>query len=288
MRLRRLAADPLVHFLLLGVLVMALTEGLAPDPGSARQIHLSHDSVEAIAVGLGGEGAAPVSSQALREAVAQRIDEEVLYREALALGLDTGDLVVRRRLAQKMGTVLESLEEVRAPSPEALASWYEANADRYRTATRHSVTHLFVPARGAGDKEARDRIGAMLQTVQANPPGAQAIALGEPFPEGNVITGATARRLSLLFGQSAADQVRKAQAGRWSAPIRSIHGWHLFWPEPTAPGKVPALAAVQSRVLADYLAEARNLGRQRALEERRASYEIIVDWPAPSRIAATP
>ncbi|MEO0973345.1 MAG: peptidylprolyl isomerase [Pseudomonadota bacterium] len=276
--------DPLVHFLLIGMLVAVLGEWRTPSPNQPS-IHLSADTVETMALALATEHRGGVSDQALRDAVHRRIDELVLYREALALGLDDDDLVVRRRMAQKMATLLESLEEVRSPTPEALAAWYETHAARYQRAARYTVDHLYI---AGGEDASRMRAAALGLRVAGQPLSALDRSLGDPFLDGPTITGATARRLELLLGEDAARQVRELTPGSWSVPIRSVHGWHLFWVVEVQAASAPALASIETRVLADYLAQAREIAREQALEELRARYHISVEWPAAALAEVAP
>ena len=149
---RRWLREPLLHFLLAGVLIFAIYELLNPAANRidrANQIVLTKDDLRQLAVHWLAQGRPPPTIDQMRALVEQRVSEEILFREALALGLDKEDEIIKRRLAQKMGFLAEDVAALQDPGDAELKAWFAQNADRLRfhraqafgTCTSPSIGH---------------------------------------------------------------------------------------------------------------------------------------------------
>src|SRR5207237_569580 len=144
-------------------------------------------------------------------------DSEVLVREALSRGLDRGDVIIRRRLIQKMEFVSEALSPPAAPTEAALASYFSANPTRYSELARTSFQHLFIDRARHG--AASESIAlALVEKLRA---GADPAQLGDPFLRGSSFQSAATPELAAVFGSAFAAQLAELRVGEWSAPISS-------------------------------------------------------------------
>lgn len=169
-------------------------------------------------------------------------DDEALYQRALALGLDRKDLVVRRILVQKM-RLLASREGEGAVDDDTLRAYYAQHADAYRAPARVSAWHVYLaPARAgaAAALLARARAGTL--------DGATAARTGDPFPQPPRLVGQSRQQLVKLFGAAVADAVLAAPAQTWVGPLQSPLGTHLFWIEARELAAAPDFDAVRGRV----------------------------------------
>src|SRR5262245_2078098 len=116
--MRRLLREPLLHFLLLGAALFAayavLQRGRGADEAS-RRIELTQDDLRQLDLYFESQWRRPPTPQELEGLVEQKVQEEILYREALGLGLDQDDTIVKRRMAQKMQFIAEGTAESREP-----------------------------------------------------------------------------------------------------------------------------------------------------------------------------
>jgi len=205
--------------------------------------------------------------------VAHWVDGEVLYREALALGLDRNDLIVRRRMIQKMTFLTEDVEPVPEPTDADLTVFLATHAERYAAPLRVTLTHIFVSTdRHPTDAEAiatslRERLAAGLE------PG----GMGDPFLRGRDFQQKTERELSAVFGAPFAAAVVALPAGSWSSPVRSSYGLHLVQVSEHRPGRVPALGEVRDAVARDWCDARREAANRAALERLKARYEVRVE-----------
>ncbi|MBX3027808.1 peptidyl-prolyl cis-trans isomerase [bacterium] len=178
-------------------------------------------------------------------------DDDGLYARARALGLDRKDLVVRRIVVQKMRLLAARAGED-AVSEQTLRAFYDRHRDDYRAPDRVSVWHLYVAAARADDAAplfARARAGALSP--------AAAVRHGDPFPQPPHLVDQSRQQLVKLFGAAVADAILAAPSGSWVGPLRSPLGVHLFWIEGLVAGAAPPFEAVRGRVLAAWRQEHR-------------------------------
>jgi hypothetical protein len=271
-RLARWLREPLVHFVLLGAVVFAVHQWVAP-PRLTNRIVVS----DAIVRGLRDDqlrrtGKLPTPEE--EAALIQRfVDNEILYREAIAEGLDRGDIIVRRRLVQKMEFVLEAEEPIAQPTDAELQAYMQAHAERYAIADRVSLTQVFVSTDQHGSDA--ERIAAALRTQLAA--GTDPSSLGDPFLRGHTFPLHTERELAGIFGTAFAAQVVTLPAGSWSAPLRSSYGLHLVRVAERAAGRQPVLSEVRTAVLNDWQEEQRTAANATALARLRRRYDVSVD-----------
>jgi hypothetical protein len=155
--------------------------------------------------------------------------DATLVRDALALGMDRSDVVIERRLADRMAARLRAVAFREPPSDATLRSWYERNGDRWRQPPAVSFTHVFVSREhhGAGaEARARDLLEG-LRTDRIDP--ADAPGRGDPFLLGARVPLRSAPDLAHQLGRAFADAVTALEPGGWSGPIGSSYGLHLVW-----------------------------------------------------------
>jgi hypothetical protein len=271
-RAARLVREPLVHVVLLGVLLFALHRWVAP-PNASQEIVVPADAL----AGLRDEfrrrtGRMPsvTDEQALLDAY---VNDEILVREGVALGLDRGDVVVRRRLIQKMQLLLESTEAVPAPTDAELQAYLDAHASRYASPPRVSFTHVFVSTQHAGDRAASE-IDAFRTQLDA---GADPATLGDPFLRGRELRLHAQGELASIFGAAFAADVMALPEGVWSAPLRSTFGFHLVRISEKRPGTAPEMGAVREQVEREWRAERRASLDRDTRARLRARYVVRVE-----------
>ena len=271
-RARAIAREPLVHFAVLGAALFALHAAVARPP--KERIEVTADFVDALrAEQRERTGRAP-DDAATRGLVERYVDEEVLYREALALGLDRGDVIVRRRLVQKM----ELLARARVPEPSdaELAAHLAAHADRYRPADSVSFRHVFVSRDRHGDA-APAKAEALLAALRG---GDDPTSLGDPFVAGASFTRRTRSALDATFGASFAEGALAAPISTWSGPIASAYGLHLVHVTARDGGGSPDLTSVRARVREDLLTERRETAVRAEIDRLRDRYAVLVEGAA--------
>ena len=264
-RAPRWLRDPLLIFLLLGVGVFALDRW--SESGAARRqvIEVTGEQVERDRARWVAQWGRQPTGPELQALIDETVQEEILYREAQRLGLDRDDAVVRRRLAQKLTFRLEDASDRAAPTTDEVEEYYAQHADRYRQPRRTTFVHVFLSADRRADA-ARDAV-ALLREVRTGDDGRWK-QLGDPFMLLRTYADRTDREVAALFGEPFAAAVSEFAAGEWNGPIGSAYGTHLVRVTGRTESRLPALAAVRDRVVAD-------LGEERRREQTRAAFQAV-------------
>ena len=204
------------------------------------------------------------------------VREEVLYREALALGLDRDDLVVRRRLVQKMEML--ALRDGPGVSEADLMDHYLAHRADYALPESVSFRHVFFSAatRGAAAPAAA---GAALAELRDR--GASGVSgLGDPPPMPPEVSEWTRSMVEARFGPGFAASVFEADPGGWCGPVASAYGCHLVFVTRRTPARVPDFAEVAGRIATDLDAARRAGALDRIYASVRDAYQVEIE-PAP-------
>jgi peptidyl-prolyl cis-trans isomerase C len=204
-----------------------------------------------------------------RALVDRFVADELLYREAKATGLEEGDLVIRRRLIQKMRFVLER-DAVPQPGDADLRIHLAQHAARYRVPERIALTQVFVDAGRHGEQT--DEVAEQLRSRLAT--GAAPATLGDPFPLGTHLSLRSPAELRRQFGAAFAAAVADLPSGRWSNPIRTRFGLHLVRIDRRVAARLPDLSEIRAAVRADWLEEHRKAATRAEIARLRSQYEI--------------
>jgi len=278
--LNRLLLDPLLHFLLAGALLFAVHAVLS-DGGEAPpdRIVVGEADVARLAETFERTWQRPPTQKELRGLVDDFVTEEVLCREALALGLDRNDLVVRRRMRQKMEFLTADLAGTE-PSEAQLVAHLRAHPEPFEIPPRTSFTQVFVDREGVAPDAGTApevRAAALLDRLRrAGPPGEVPAEAGDATLLPSRLERVPPREIEAQLGRVFAEAVGSAPVGEWSGPLRSAFGLHLVYVESREPARLPALQEVRARVEADWQAERREQARERFHGSLREGYEIVV------------
>jgi peptidyl-prolyl cis-trans isomerase C len=277
---RRWLREPLVRFLAVGLALFAVHRALAarrPPAEPPRRITLTDDDVRQMTLAWRAQGRPEPTREQLKSLIESRVREEVLSREAIVLGLDKGDVVIKRRLAQKMEFLGEDLSDVSDPRPETLRAWFDRNATRFAMPVRVSFRHLYFSPdrRGAHAREDAARALRWLTTTAPTPSDRVAV-LGDPFMFQDAYTDRTFEQLGGLFGPEFAKFVVGLEPGAWRGPVESGYGWHLVWVEAVTPGRVPTFEEVQAEARTEWVAEQRAESKRTLFDMMRARYQVLL------------
>jgi len=284
--MKNLLREPLLHFLILGAMlfgVYAYAEWRIDGVGSSKQIQLSLDELSQLALLFQSQWRREPTQGEFSRLVENKIQGEVLYREALAMGLEKSDEIVKRRMAQKMQFLAEDVASAREPDNAELAAWYAKNADKFAQPNRVSFRHLYFSPDRRGTRAHDDAANALAKLAD-QPQDVKAASLVDPFMFQDYYRERAPEQLAKEFGPRFAIAVATLSPGSWQGPVESGLGWHLVFVDTVVPGRVPAFEEVEADVKTAWLAEQKALAWQKAYQDMRAKYTVLV--PVPAGVAA--
>ncbi len=293
--MKRLLREPLVHFLLLGAVLFAVyvyTERGRGGVEPSKQIQLTLDDLTQLAVVFQSQWRRDPTPEEFGRLVENRVQEEVLYREGLAMGLDKDDTIVKRRMAQKVQFLAEDVGAAHEPTTTELRAWYEKNSDKFQQPPRVSFRHLYFSPDRRGARARQDAETALAKLAGQPEDSKLAASLADPFMFQEYYRERAPEFLGKEFGPRFAIAVPKLPPGSWQGPLESGFGWHLVFVDTLIPGRVPPFEEIEGDVKTAWLAEQKTIAWEKAYKDMRAKYTVLVPAPpeaeSAARIVATP
>lgn len=274
--------DPLFLFLLLGA---ALALGWSAFSGAfagddERRIDMDAQEVELLAANWERQWQRPPTEEELRGLVDARVREEILYRTAQSMGLDRNDVVVRRRMVQKMELLSQDLATITDPPEAELRSYFEENRDAYRVPPRISFRHVYFNLDRRGYEQAEADARALLEELRATDPDQVDVAtIGDRFMLASEYRLRAPEEIAREFGSRFAESVAELAPG-WHGPIGSGYGTHLVEVTERVEARLPEFEQVRDRVTTDYARVRRERANELLLETLSAGYEVNIDSSA--------
>ena len=271
---RGLAREPFFHFLALGLLIF-LARGLLDDTPEQYHITVGPADVRRLATGYEWQFGRPPTAGELSHLVDRQIEEEILYREGVAMGLDEGDEIVRRRVVQKLQFLQEDVALVPEPDDAALRAFHERHAERYAVPARVTLRHLYFSPDVGGANAARSRAAGAAEMLR-EAASHQHTDAGDSFPGQDRYVSIDAAGLSRAFGDSELSRAAfELPPKTWHGPLRSGYGWHVVYAETVDAPRQRPFTEIHDEVRADYLDEQRREVNAAALAAVKAKYVVV-------------
>jgi hypothetical protein len=272
--------EPLLHFLLIGTALFALYHYLsAGNVGGPTEIVVSESRVEALAENFAKTWMRPPTAEELKGLIDDYVAEEVYYREAIAMGLDRDDTVIRRRLRQKMEFVSEDVAAAAQPTDAQLQEYLQKHAEKFVQPPRLTFQQVFFSTerRGNAARSDAEKLLAELQAGRgpANPPEASDPTLLPPTME-----SASPQEIANSFGTEFSTAVEQAPVGQWTGPVQSGFGLHLVRVDRREAGSMPTLAEIRPIVQREWESDQRRSVTDALLGKLRAKYDVRIEGPA--------
>ena len=278
-KLKKLLREPLVHFLLASAGIYGLYLGVAggSDEGDERTITVSAAEVSALREQWIRIWQRQPTEEELDEIISGSVRTQVLYREAVAMGLEQGDVVVERRLAQRLEMLAKSLMAPEEPSEEELRAWFTENEDKFREPDRYSIVQVYFDPdrRDAATLDDARAAFEELQSMERIP--ADIASYGDRLMSKNYYENQTELDLRKSFGSGFVEQVIELEPGLWHGPILSGYGTHLVYVTEVTRAPIPDYNTFAEQVREGWAAEkVEELGEQ-FVDNLIAKYEITIE-----------
>jgi hypothetical protein len=277
--MKALLRDPLLHFLLLGAGLFALYRLVAGADIGPKEILVSARTVEGLADNWQRTWQRPPTQAELDNLVDDYVREEVLYREARAIGLDRDDTIVRRRLRQKLEFIAEDLAAPTEPTDQELEEYLDKHRNAFRDPAQVTFEHLYFSSDRRGRRVNADAAAALARLQNPLTPS-QLAKLGDPIALPSYYVRIAVDELDRLFGDGFAAQLIDLPRDRWVGPVESSYGLHLARVMSVEPGTLPPLGEIRDKVARELLAERRRRLGDEFYQKLRDGYSVTIE-PAP-------
>jgi peptidyl-prolyl cis-trans isomerase C len=259
--LSTLLREPITHFLITGALIFVGYGWMGGRvDAESRTITLTEAQVAQMADGWKQVWQREPTAQELDGLIRDYIKEEIYAREAVRLGLDQDDLVIRRRLRSKMEYISIAAIEAEQPSDAILQQWLDARPGLYAAGARTSFDQVF-----AGEDQGRAKVLlAQLRSAPEKP------VSGLPIPLPSSMEKAKQTEIARIFGEEFLTALAALPSQTWQGPVRSGFGLHLV--------RVRAVTSQSSVRLADVRQQVENDWRAATKAKREAeAYQVLLD-----------
>ena len=274
--------EPLLHFLFIGTAIYVLY-GVVAEPvpdKTEKTIVVSAGEIEWMRTSWQKRWNRPPTPEEFDGLVQQYIRETVLYREALTMGLNQHDQVIRRRLAQKLEFLAKDLVALVPPTEEELVAYFKANKDRYQEPALYTFTQVFIDPDKRGDATLSDAETIKATLIGQGDAIEDAGALGDDFMLQNYYPKRDETEIRKLFGSGFAQSLVDLAPGQWHGPVLSGYGTHLVFVSGIHEPPPPVFAEVRGRVMEDWTTEKGEELNEQFYANLRDSYTIVIEEPA--------
>jgi hypothetical protein len=277
--MKRILQEPLLHFALLGALLFAAYGFLNRDPAADPQrIVVSPGQIEHMFTTFARTWQRPPTGAELKALVDQYVREEVLSREAMKLGLEQNDTVIRRRLQQKMEFIAEDLVVAAEPTEADLAAYLAKHPDAFRQDRQLTFRHVYLNPEKHGDQLDAD-VAKLLADLKAAGAQADISKLGDPTLLERAFRNESQRRVEANFGAEFSAKLASLPLGEWTGPVLSGFGTHLVLVEERTEGRIATLDEVRPQVRREWENARRLEMNTKFLETLLKQYEVTIEWP---------
>ena len=280
----KLLKEPLFHFLLLGAAIFGGHRILAGGRATAPdEIVVTQGRIDALTAAFTRTWQRPPTASERDGLIRDYIREEVYAREAIALGLDKDDVVIRRRLRQKLEFVSEDV--LAPPTDDQLRAYLTSHPDAFRVEARFTFRHIFLNGERRGEELARD---AARLLAQLRLPGTDPGTLGDPFLLDRRFEVVPAGVVAEQFGEQFAATLAELPTGQWVGPIASAYGSHLVFVAQRTGGRVLALEEVGDAARREWDNAQRVESSEKFYQGLLKSYSVTIDGVQLARATRQP
>lgn len=267
--------EPLLHFLVLGGAIFLLYSMFSGEGSAENEIYISRGQQENLLNTFGRTWQRPPTPQEFQGLLKDYIRQEIAWRESRAMGLDQDDIVIRRRLRQKMEMLAEDVAALVPPTTEQLQLYLDENPGQFAVEPRLSLRHAYFSVDRR--ENARQDAAEVLQQIESGALVPDPSRMGDPLPLPVYLEDVSVSEVARLFGQSFADSLGAVEQGQWTGPVESGYGYHLVLVSDWTGGRAPELAEVQEEVQREWMSRRRTETIDGLYDRLAENYSIDIE-----------
>ena len=280
----RILREPLVHFLLLGALIFGAFKIISSETIEPGKILISQGRIESLEVAFSRTWRRPPTASELEGLIRDYVREEVFAREAVALGLDKDDTIIRRRLRQKLEFVSEDVAAHAEPTDEQLRAYLKEHADAFRGDRRFTFRQVYLNPQQRGTNLNRDAT-QMLAQLRRSGSKADIATLGDSLMLENEFKALPDHEVLKQFGEKFAAALGEMAVGQWQGPTESGFGVHLVLMAKRTDGSMPALEDVRAAVRREWINARRLEANENFYRTLLQRYTVTIERPEAAKNA---
>jgi len=292
--MKKLSREPLLHFLLIGVALFVVYDWVADDERNdfasgetGQQIVVSAGRIEQLANVFAKTWQRPPNKDELQGLIDDFVLEEVYYRQAVAMGIDRDDTIIRRRLRQKMEFLTDDTAALIEPTEEALATYLAEHEDTFRESGTYTFQQVYFDPEKHGD-DPENHVAEQLTKLRSEEarPESRQIEFGDVSLLPTAFQEASRRAVDGTFGSGFSQELDKLEIGPWLGPVPSGLGFHLIRIDSVTKGRLPELSEIRPIVQREWSNERRLAVREETNKSLLQNYDVVIQWP--EQTAETP
>jgi peptidyl-prolyl cis-trans isomerase C len=275
----KLLREPLLQFFFIGMCIYgAYALYGTPDEGlESNTIVVDAERIGVFKTAWQQRWNRPPTEQELNGLINQFIREDILYREAVAMGLGKDDPITRRRMAQKLEFLTKDIASLKEPEAGELEKYFEENKDQYKTPDLITFSHIFIDPDKRGDETLEDAAVLLAELQAIGPPDASVSSLGDRFMLQNYYPQKTELEIRKLFGSGFSASVMELEPGQWHGPVLSGYGTHLVYVNALEIAPPPMFEDVQASVMENWTTEQQEIFNEAFFKSLKSRYEIVIE-----------
>jgi len=275
-KLTTLLREPLLHFLLIGAALFLFYNLQNEGRIDNNRIVISEAQINHLVTLWEKKRQRPPTQIELESMIKQQVREEVMVREALAMGLDKNDSIIRRRLAQKIDFITSDLAALAEPSETELSNYLSTHGEQFSLPARIDFVQVFInPEKRGVDTD--NYTNSLLNKLTQAGSNSDITTLGDSLMLDQQHEQVTEHDVSRLFGKEFASKLFTLPVGSWQGPAQSGYGLHLVRIGNKTENQLPELNAVRKKVLVEWQAQQRQDMDKVFYESLRQRYEIVIE-----------
>lgn len=281
----RLTSEPLVQFLLIGACIYGAYAlfGVPDEDSGARTIVVDENRIKGFITAWQRRWNRPPTDRELQGIIQQFVREDILYREAVAMGLDEDDPITRRRMAQKLEFLTKDIARLKEPQEGELERYFEENADLYRKPNLITFSHVYLDPDKRGEGTLGDAAKLLVKLQAAGEPEPGTLRSGDRFMLQSYYPAKSELDIRRQFGTGFSEAVMRLEPGRWHGPVLSGYGTHLVYVHGLEVAPPPVFEDVRDSVLENWQAAQQEKFNAQYFESLKSRYEIVIEeLPPPS------
>jgi peptidyl-prolyl cis-trans isomerase C len=290
-KLTRLFTEPLIQFLMIGTCIYGAYAlfGAPEEDFRDTTVHVDATRINGFISEWESRWNRPPTRKEIDGLIQSYIKEDVLYRQAVAMGLNEDDPITRRRMAQKLEFLTSDLAMMVQPAEGELEQYFNDNSETYRSPDRMTFSQVFFNPDSRADSTLEDAAEALVQLQAAGVPTEESKQVGDGFMLlRNDFVSVTATEAARQMGTGFVEAVVQLEPGAWHGPILSGYGVHLVYVYSYEKSPPAVFEGVQTTVLENWLLEQREQFNVAFLDNLKTRYEIVIDEIPVDRILQVP